>query len=90
METIILDGLKIENKDDLFNQLHLGINNEEFIGNNLDALYDYLSYTNKTYKITIKNFNILVNNLGNYALSLEKLLIELNTNFSNIKYEIYK
>ena len=53
---ILLDGNKIHNKKELFESLKNQINSDEFLGNNLDALWDILS-TNKD-KVVINIINI--------------------------------
>lgn len=74
---IILDGLLINNKKELFVSLKKQINSDEFYGDNLDALWDVLTYLNEPLKIKIVNFRALQNNLGDYADNLKKLFIDL-------------
>ena len=64
------------------------INNEEFIGENLDALWDVLTMYNKI-TIIIKNDVLLKRNLNNYYDSLIILfedLVKINEN-NKIIYE---
>lgn len=85
---LILDGKIILNKSILYKQLKMQINNEEFIGENLDALWDVLTMYNKI-TIIIKNDALLKRNLNNYYDSLIILfedLVKINEN-NKIIYE---
>lgn len=85
---LILDGKNILNKSLLYKQLKMQINNEEFIGENLDALWDVLTMYNKI-TIIIKNDVLLKRNLNNYYDSLIILfedLVKINEN-NKIIYE---
>ena len=85
---LILDGKIILNKSILYKQLKMQINNEEFIGENLDALWDVLTMYNKI-TIIIKNDVLLKRNLNNYYDSLIILfedLVKINEN-NKIIYE---
>lgn len=85
---LILDGKNILNKSLLYKQLKMQINNEEFIGENLDALWDVLTMYNKI-TIIIKNDALLKRNLNNYYDSLIILfedLVKINEN-NKIIYE---
>lgn len=90
MDKIILDGLKIKTKEDLFDTIRNQLDSSEFYSNNLDALYDVLSTINVDLFITIKNYKHLKKNLGEYANNLETLLIDLTNENDNVKYEISK
>lgn len=89
MDKIILNGLDINSKEDIFKTLKEQIDSEEFIGNNLDALYDVLSTTYKSMVIVIKNFNMIVDKLGDYANDLKELLTDVVSENDNVKCLIY-
>lgn len=74
---IIIDGNLITNKQELFSNLKLQINSDEFYGNNLDALWDVLSSINEELIVEIKNLNTLKLNLGEYTDSLVQLFMDL-------------
>ena len=81
---IRLDGKQIKNKELLFIHLKNEIKSLEFIGNNLDALWDVLSSYNSKISVKIINVESLINNLGDYGKSLISLFKELD----NIALEI--
>lgn len=81
---IRLDGKQIKNKELLFIHLKNEIKSLEFIGNNLDALWDVLSSYNSKISVKIINVENLINNLGDYGKSLISLFKELD----NIALEI--
>lgn len=80
---IILDGKKIFDKKSLYNVFKNQFT--DLYGENLDALWDVLSYYTDKVKVVIINLNDLKYNLGNYIDQLMNLfndLSKLNTNFS--------
>lgn len=81
---IVLDGKEIVNRKRLFKQLKLQINSEEFVGNNLDAIWDVLYYANKEVNITIVNHKDFNYNLGNYAKMLLDLFEDLRKSNNKI------
>lgn len=83
---ILLDGQMILNKDILFKTLKEQINSDEFYGDNLDALWDVLTYGIDNITVTIKNQKKLEKNLGNYLYKLLDLFKSLNDN--NVKVVI--
>ncbi len=70
---INLDGNTINNKQKLFAELKSQLKNEEFIGNNLDALEEVIATMKEEIKIYIKNFEMFQNNFGNYSNALVNL-----------------
>lgn len=81
---ILLDGNVIVNKETLFTSLKNQINTDDLLGNNLDALWDVLSYGIDILEVTIKNKNALENNLGDYFDKLLNLFEELNQTTVNV------
>lgn len=84
METVLLDGLNIKNKNDLYKSIKLQLKNVEFIGNNLDALYDTLSYINRDIEFIIINSKVIIHNLGDYYKMFIETLTDLTNNYDNI------
>jgi len=85
---IILDGKKIKTKDELF--IFFKDYFQDLYGNNLDALFDTLSYHKGKLIIKIINYQDLKNNLGDYVLKLENLFLDLKDINNEFKYEIVK
>lgn len=83
---ILLDGYLINNKEQLFIFLKEQIDSDEFYGNNLDALWDVLSYQKINLKVTINNLDKLKENLGNYVDKLIKVFTDLEE--TGLKVEI--
>lgn len=81
---IIIDGKVIIDRKTLFQQLKTQVNSQEFYGDNLDALWDVLSYMDKELHITIMNQNDLEENLGEYAKSLLKVFYDLKNINGNV------
>lgn len=84
---IHIDGAIITDKKVLFQQLKSQIDSDIFYGNNLDALWDTLSYANQDVTVTIVNHKELVSHLGDYAESLLTLFQEIKKLNSNSKIE---
>lgn len=84
---IIIDGNKIISRESLFNNLKEEINNREFIGNNLDALWDILTTINVS-SIKIINNNNLKKSLGDYYYNLLNLINDLIKHNNNIIFII--
>ena len=82
---ILLDGEVIVNKEILFKTLKEQINNTDFQGNNLDALWDALTYGNDKFIVTIKNKEELEKNLGDYLHRLLELFNDLDKTSVDVK-----
>ncbi len=71
---------------------HLYIKNKleskEYHGNNLDALWDILSTYSQPMRIRLINYDMLVENLGDYGLSLISVFEEVREENPNIEFEI--
>lgn len=85
---IVLSGKLIKNRDMLFDSFRNQINNSIEFSNNLDALWDVLSYIDENISIKLLNFKELKDNLGDYALKFKSLLGDLKTLDSKNKIEI--
>lgn len=88
-KTILINGNKIKNKTDLYNNLEKQLNLSYPMGHNLDALWDVLSHNHSLKKITIIHLNQLSCNLGDYTQSLIKTLIAIQDK-NNLKLDIYE
>lgn len=74
MRTCVLDGGEIENQERLHKTLKECLGLPDWYGENLDALYDCLTDLTEETRIMIKNKALLEHSLGNYAVSLERVL----------------
>ena len=85
---ILLDGNTLLNKEQLFKSLKEQIHSDEFIGSNLDALYDVLSTNTEKVVITIINSNQLETNLVHYYPKLINLFKELEQTENDFSFFI--
>lgn len=85
---ILLDGNVILSKEILFKTLKDQINADDFHGNNLDALWEVLSYSINPLVVIIKNKKELENNLGDYLNKLLNLFEELNDTNVRVTFNI--
>ncbi len=85
---LLLDGKIIVDKQILFIELKKQVNSPEFYGDNLDALWDVLSYSDEHIKITIINHEDLITNLGKYQESLIELFEDLKDVNDNVSIDI--
>lgn len=83
-----LVGSKVKNREDLYVELKKELNNPEFYGSNLDALWDVLSYTYDEITLHIENGQDLQNSLGEYFELFIGLLEDLQQQNKNFKYQI--
>lgn len=70
--TITIDGLSIEKKDDFYQNIKKELNTPEYFGNNLDALYDFLTEQTDILQIEFLHYDRLQECLG--ASFCQKLL----------------
>lgn len=83
---IILDGNIILNKELLFDIFKDYFS--DLYGNNLDALWDVLSYYSESIVIKIVNYDKLKMHLSDYLDKLVQLLDDLKKEKSNFDYDI--
>lgn len=76
MKKIVIDGDRIKNRQELFACLKRQLPSENFIGNNLDALYDVLTECAEPMEIEIREMDMLQEKLGSYAQRLVRVLNE--------------
>lgn len=74
MGKLVIDGNKIESREQLFGSLREQLGAEELIGSNLDALYDILTQKAEVPEVEIRNYGALCEHLGAYAQRLLRVL----------------
>lgn len=79
---ILLNGKKIQNREQLHLYLKTQFNLPDYYGNNLDALWDCLSHNKSIKKITLINSIYLHNILGEYGQLLMNVFIDLQNKHS--------
>lgn len=70
----ILDGKMLENKEMLHDILADTLGFPDWYGRNLDALHDCLMDLYEETEIRVQNENDLIEHLGNYAVTLLKVI----------------
>ncbi len=83
MQTCILDGATIRDKETLHTLLAKGLNFPCWYGRNLDALYDCLSDVGEETEVVVRNPELLEHTFGKRARLLMHVLeraAELNPN----------
>ncbi|MBR6669277.1 MAG: barstar family protein [Ruminococcus sp.] len=83
---VIIDGNIISHRLQLHDFLASELNFPETYGKNLDALYDCLTDIHDETEIEIINYNVLYDNLGNYAKVLSKMLMQASKENKFIKF----
>lgn len=92
MRVIIIDLAEVNDKQQLHSLLAKEIGFPEWYGGNLDALYDCLTGVYEETEITIENFDLLEERMGQYALSFRKVMEKadednerVNVRFGSVK-----
>ena len=70
----VLDGEKIESREELLENMENAFDFPEWFGGNLDALYDCLGSLMEEIDIEIVHFEVLEKNLGDYAGKILRVL----------------
>ncbi|HEY4544471.1 MAG TPA: barstar family protein [Tissierellaceae bacterium] len=83
---IILDGYKMDNKENLHLYLKQSFDLSDYYGENLDALWDELSSLNEDMEIILINANYMLNKLGEYGNMLLELFRDLAFEQENINF----
>lgn len=76
MKKITIDLSHVCDKKELHTLLFQCLDFPEWYGGNLDALYDCLTGIFDETDITIENFDLLEQHLGQYALSFRKVMLK--------------
>ena len=66
MKIVLIDGEKITTQKKLHTQFKKSLDLPDWYGENLDALYDVLTWTNDEIGVIAVNTELLSNNLGDY------------------------
>lgn len=88
LKRILINGKKIQNRDQLHIYLKTQFNLPDYYGNNLDGLWDCLSHNQTIKKITLINSNHLNYILGEYGRLLINVFIDLQSKHS-IEFIMY-
>ncbi len=89
MKKINIDLAPVCDKPELHDLLYRSLDFPEWYGGNLDALYDCLTGVFEVTYITIENFNMLEERMGQYALSFRKVMEKADEDNErvNVKFE---
>lgn len=88
MTEIIIDCLKISDKEELHKVFAEKLSFPEWYGGNLDALFDCLTGIFEETSITIESFSVLEKNLGNYAAAFKKVMLKADEDNEKIHITI--
>lgn len=83
---VILDGYKMDKKENLHLYLKQSFDLSEYYGENLDALWDELTSLNEQVEIILINSNYMLNKLGEYGNMLLELFRDLAFEQENINF----
>jgi len=73
--TITIDGLSIKKKEDFYANIKTELNVPEYFGNNLDALYDFLTEQPDILQVKFLHYNMMQSQLGrSFCQQLLKVL----------------
>lgn len=73
---LVIDGNEIEDRGTLFASLREQLSAEDFIGNNLDALYDVLTERPDPIEVEFRNMGAVRAALGDYTDRLLRVLMD--------------
>ena len=73
--TITIDGLSIKKKEDFYANIKTELNAPVYFGNNLDALYDFLTEQPDILQMKFLHYNMMQSQLGrSFCQQLLKVL----------------
>lgn len=87
MNICILDGREIKDRGMLHDTLAVSLRFPDWYGRNLDALYDCLTDLQEDTEIQILHESIMEEHLGEYAISLVKVIHMAAEDNSKIKWK---
>ncbi|MDO5718894.1 MAG: barstar family protein [Tissierellia bacterium] len=87
MRRISLDGKMMTDKENTHIYLKEKLELPDYYGNNLDALWDLLSFESRPTEIQIINISMILKNLGDYGYSLIEVFSEVNHEGGRVKSE---
>ena len=88
IQTCILDGAAIRDKETLHTLLAEGLNFPCWYGRNLDALYDCLTDVQEETEVVLLNMKLLEESLGHYMVSLMGVLQKASEENANVRVNI--
>ena len=88
MKKVILNGKYMKNKKLAHLYIKFQLDSNEYIENNLDALWDVLTSYSQPLKIALVNKDILIENLGDYGESIIQVFKDAEVENENIEFEI--
>ena len=72
---ITIDGLSIKKKEDFYAKIKTELNVPDYFGNNLDALYDFLTEQPDILQVKFLHYNMMQSQLGrSFCQQLLKVL----------------
>ncbi len=83
-----LDGNEMTTKELFHDYFKKNLKLPNYYGKNLDALWDSLSTYSETLNITLFNKDQLLKHLGEYGLSIIKLLEDVASVNKNVNFDI--
>lgn len=88
MIKVKLNGKKMKTKEGCHLYIKKKLKNQEYHGNNLDALWDVLSSHSDPIEISLKNKDELIEHLGKYGESLIKVFEDVAKENNCVKFRI--
>ncbi len=88
MKRILLDGEKMNTKEEAHVYISKGLDFPQYYGKNLDALWDLLSAYDVPIHIVFKNTETLKTNLEQYGNRLLKVFLEASEDNDNLFFEM--
>ena len=87
MKKITIDLTPVCDKEELHTLLSRCLDFPEWYGGNLDALYDCLTGVCEETEITIENFDLLEERMGQYAMSFRKVMEKADEDNDRVNVE---
>ena len=88
MKTILLDGKKMNTKEETHEYISKTLAFPDYYGKNLDALWDMLSTYDEPIHIVFKNTQTLKSNPDEYGNKILKVFLDAKENNDNISIEM--
>lgn len=89
MIKVVLDGKDMKNKDYVHLYIKHQLDNNEYYGNNLDALWDVLMSYGSKIEIRLINKESLIANLEDYGYALIDAFEDASKENKNVIFEIH-
>lgn len=88
MIKVILNGERMDSIEKAHLYMKKKLNTPEYFGENLDALWDVLSCYSEPIKISLKNKDKLIKNLGDYGESIIQVFQDAEIENENISFQV--